>query len=349
VRARPRPAPRRTALGAARIGLAVVALAPRAQALELEFSKSPICPIDDIPFRVEQAIAQPLASLAGPTFRVSIERVAAGYVGRVDVPRTDGDAVDSSARRVTASSCDELVDTVTLTLVLAIAGQRDKGARSTEARASLLAEDSFGRDAAATNPAPARGTEPDAAAARSAESPGAGAQVAAFGSMVGDAGSLPAFGLGVAAGADVAWPSVELRALGMVLPGAEGSVEPGNPAAPGAEIGLLAGGLLVCAPLSTRLVGAQLAACVGAELGRLSGHGTRIDTSHSSTRWWSAPRADLAWRWALPLRWLALELGATVAAPIWRDEFVLESVGSVHRAAPVIGRASLSLRAIIGH
>jgi hypothetical protein len=48
------------------------------------------------------------------------------------------------------------------------------------------------------------------------------------------------------------------------------------------------------------------------------------------------------------MRWLAVELGMTVAVPIWRDEFVLEEVGSVHRPAAVVGRASLSLRAALG-
>jgi hypothetical protein len=248
---------------------------------------------------VEQAIAEPLASLAGPTFRVSIERVSAGYVGRVGIARADGDAVDTSARRVTASSCDGLVDILALTLVLAIAGQRDRAAGSSGAPPRLPADDGFEPDAATTTAALATGAEPDPDAAGSSDSFGAGARFAAFGSVLGDAGTLLALVLGVALGTDALAQRRAARAR-HGLAGADRSVEPGNPAAPGAEIGLVAGGLLVCAPLSTRLAGAQLAACVGAELGRLSGHCTRIDTSHSSTTWWSAPRADLAWRWALP-------------------------------------------------
>lgn len=330
-------------------GLAVIALAPAAHALELEFSRSPPCPIDEIGFRVEKAIAQPLASIAGPTFRISIERVRTGYVGRVDVPRPSDDAVDASERRVTASSCDELVDTLALTLVLAVAGQRDAHARSKQASAPpLLPADDTGAGEGAA-PSPVQAAERlDTNPAISAEPTGASAHLAAFGAIVGDAGTLPAFGLGVALGADMAWPGLELRALGMLLPGAEGSVNPRDPASPGAEIGLVAAGLLACAPLSTRWMGAELAGCLGAELGRLSGHGVRIDTSHSSTTWWSAPRADVRGRWALPLHGLALELGITGAAPIWRDEFVLEGVGSVHRSAAVVGRASLSLRAEFG-
>ncbi|HTV25694.1 MAG TPA: hypothetical protein VMG12_43660, partial [Polyangiaceae bacterium] len=249
---------------------------------------------------------------------------------------------------VTAASCDELVDTLALALVLAIAGQRGADAASAESPAPPASVES----ASAPHPAPHAVPGSDAAlaadAASSRESRAEGPTVAAFGAMLGDAGSLPAFGLGLAVGADVAWPGFALRALGMLLPGAEGSVDARDPASPGAEIGLVAGGLLVCAPLSTRLVGAELGACVGAELGRLSAHGIRIDRSHSSTTGWAAPRADLAGRWALPLPWLALELGLTLAAPIWRDEFVLEGVGSVHRAAPVVGRVSLSLRADFG-
>lgn len=334
------------------VGL-TLAFVPPAHALELEFSKAPPCPVDEISFRVEKALAEPLANIAGPTFRVGIERVATGYLGRVDAPAASGDAglsssdaapLRSSERRVTAASCDELVDTLALTLVLAIAGQRDAKTSpgepppppADEAARALDANGADGADGAAH------------AAESASEADAAGPRLGAFGAMIGDAGSLPAFGLGAAVGADIAWPSVELRALGMFLPGAEGSVDARDPASPGAELGLIAGALLVCAPLSTRVVGAAAAACLGAELGRLSGHGTRIDTSHSSSTWWSAPRVDLGGRWALPLPWLAIELGITLAAPIWRDEFVLDGVGSVHRPAPVVGRASLSLRADFG-
>lgn len=332
---------------ACRVGLAVLALATHARALELEFSESAPCPSDEIAFRVEKALARPLASIEGPTFHVGVERVASGYVGRVDVSGSSADAAAARGRRVTASSCDELVDTLALTLVLAIAGDADASATAASTPPAPPADESFAREPVASN-ASAETSDDNDASAESPDEPSAGARFAAFGAMVGDAGSLPAFGLGVAVGADVAWPSVQLRALGMLLPGAEGSVDPNDPASPGAEIGLAAGGLLVCAPLSTRLAGAELVACGGAELGRLSGQGIRIDTSHSSATWWSALRADVAGRWALPLRGLALELGITMAAPIWRDEFVLEGVGSVHRAAPVVGRATLSLRADFG-
>jgi hypothetical protein len=324
-------------------------LARPTHALELDLPISAPCPSDEIAFRVENALAQPLSSIAGPTFHVGIERVPNGYVGRVDVAGSSGGSVASSERRVTAASCDELVDTLALALVLAIAGQRDAAASTSAATAPSTprAEGALAHATASSRPVSGARDALGANAASPAEL-GSGARIAAFAGLVGDAGSLPAFGLGVAVGADVAWPAVELRALGMFLPGAEGFVDPREPASPGAEIGLVAGGLLLCAPLSTRQVGAELAACVGAELGRVSGHGTRIDTSHSSATWWSAPRVDLTGRWGLPLPRLALELGVTVAAPIWRDEFVLQGVGSVHRAPPVVGRASLGLRADFG-
>jgi hypothetical protein len=336
-----------TAVASCLLVLAVMTLASRADALELEFSKPSPCPTEEINFRVEQAIAQPLASIAGPTFHVSIEHARIGFVGRVGTPRQSGDAIASSERRVTASSCDELVDTLALTLVLAIAGQRDANAASNRASAphSLDASGNLAHGAAPSSPVPGTAEDIVENAARPAAPGAPGPHLAAFGAVVADAGSLPSVGAGIAVGVDLAWPALELRAMGMVLPGAEGSVDPRDPASPGAELGLVAGGLLVCAPLSARAVGASLAACLGAELGRLSGHGTRIETPHSSTTWWSAPRADVGARWALPVPWLALELGVTVAAPIWRDEFVLQGVGSVHRPAAVIGRASLSLRA----
>jgi hypothetical protein len=341
------PRPRKGAgVAASLVSLAIVTFGPRANALELSFSGSAPCATDEITFRVEKALAQPLASVAGPTFRVDIERAPIGFVGRVDVPGQAGGAVESSERRVTATSCDELVDTLALAIVLAIAWQRDASASSLAASVPPPVESTSAFSGEATPPDAAGETDPNGS--RAAEPSTAGPQLSAFGAMVADAGSLPALGLGVAVGVDVAWTALELRALGMLLPGADGSVDRRDPASPGAEIGLVAGALLACAPLSTRAAGATLAACVGAELGRLSGHGTRIDTSHSSTTWWAAPRADIGARWALPVSWLAIELGVTVAAPIWRDEFVLEEVGSVHRPAAVVGRATLSLRAQFG-
>jgi hypothetical protein len=331
------------ALVASGVGLAVVSLAPQAGALELRFSPSAACSSEEITFRVENALAQPVSSIAGPTFHVDIARASLGYVGRVDIAGPSDDATVLGARRVTAASCDELVDTLALTLVLAIAGQREANAAA--AAPAPTADDGVVNAGAAAVSSTGDALGPSAA---SSVEPSTGPRLGAFGALIGDAGSLPAFGLGVAVGVDLAWPSLELRVLGVLLPGAEGRVDPADPASPGAEIGLASGGLMACAPLSTRLANAELVACVGAELGRLSGHGTQIETSHSSATWWAAPRADLASRWGLPLPGCALEVGIGVAAPIWRDEFVLQGVGSVHRAAPVIGRASLGLRADFG-
>ncbi|HTV24719.1 MAG TPA: hypothetical protein VMG12_38770, partial [Polyangiaceae bacterium] len=78
------------------MGLALVAIAPRARALELEFEPSVACPADAVRFRVEQALARPLASVEGPAFRVGIEQTNGGYMGRVALPRASDGAGASS-------------------------------------------------------------------------------------------------------------------------------------------------------------------------------------------------------------------------------------------------------------
>ncbi len=337
--------PARCARSAARVLVLVgVTLAARAPAVELEFAApagAAPCATEEIAYRVERSLGQRLADLSGPNFLVSIERSDLGFEGRVDVARA-ADAAALAQRRFSAPGCDELIDTLALTIVLAIGAHGRPGgasARPPPAGASEAEAPALGLSAAAVNQAEIEPSALDAGAA-----PDVVQHWAAFGSMLGDTGSLPALGYGVTLGLELAWPVIELRALGMWLPRRRGVIDEAEPASPGAEIGLLAGGLLACAPLATPAGPVLVTACAGWELGRLEGHGIGVDSSHSTARWWSAPRADLALRWALPLRSLALELALTAAAPLTRDEFVLQGIGSVHRPANVVGRAGLGLR-----
>jgi hypothetical protein len=180
------------------------------------------------------------------------------------------------------------------------------------------------------------------------EGSGASPTVSALVAVVGDTGSLPAVGLGPALGIDVAWTGLELRALGLLLPSTQGSIDADDPTSPGADIQLVTGAALVCIPLATNATALVIAACAGGEVGRLSGRGTRVDRPYSSAAWWWAARADVAARWTLPVEALAIELVLTAAAPLSREEFVLRDIGSVHQPANVIARASLGLRVELG-
>ncbi|MEY4545737.1 MAG: hypothetical protein RL685_1932 [Pseudomonadota bacterium] len=158
-----------------------------------------------------------------------------------------------------------------------------------------------------------------------------------------DTGSLPGAGFGVSGGAGLAWSAFELRALGLFLPPREGHSAGGNSTSSGADLSLLAGSLLACAPLSDAGRRLQLLACAGWELGQLSGIGTGVATPHERNRLWSAGRIDLDAEWLVPGSPLRLGLLFSVLVPFSRDEFILKDIGAVHQPTNVVARAGLGL------
>jgi hypothetical protein len=154
---------------------------------------------------------------------------------------------------------------------------------------------------------------------------------------------LPAPGIGVAIGIAAAWPALELRGIGTWLPEREGTLATLDANAPSASIGLLAGTALACVPFAVAARDLRLVACGGWEIGQLSASGTHVSVSYRQRRLWSAARLDLAGRWAVADSSLGVELLATLAAPLTRDDFVVENAGSVHRPANVVGRLGVGL------
>lgn len=148
-----------------------------------------------------------------------------------------------------------------------------------------------------------RSARADSAGTERAASATRAPTLAASSALLGDTGSLPAVGFGLSVGLDVAWPSLELRGLGTLRLDREGRVGSSAGTSAGAEIGLLAFDFLACVPFATRSATLAVAACAGWELGRLTGTGVGVDLPRTASAWWSAPRADLLLRWALPARW----------------------------------------------
>jgi hypothetical protein len=165
--------------------------------------------------------------------------------------------------------------------------------------------------------------------------------------MIGDTGTLPGVGLGIGVGAVLGWRSVELRALGTLLPEREGSLRTSDSSPPGASIGLLAASLLACVPVVVQPSALALAACAGWELGQLSGDGTHVAVPYHQRTLWSAARLDLGLRWPVPGTRLALEGLVTALAPFTRDDFILKDLGTVHRPASVLGRLGVGVSVAI--
>jgi len=285
---------------------------------------------------VERALGRPLAGVSGARFLVHVQPAKPGVRAELEILE-DGAAAPRGFRSLAANTCDELTQQIALAIALAL------GEHTAEP--------------AATPPVPARPPpvpaldEARSAAASGAESEpdagGRGPGLAGSAWVIGDTGTLPSMGWGLGLGVELGWPGVELRALGTLLPEREGTIDASDPSAPGARIGLLAGGLLACLPLTRHLAALDLSGCAGGELGALSGDGTGVSTPYHQRTVWAAARIDVVARWALPQTALAIEGLVTAAAPLTRDEFVLKDIGSVHRPESVLGRAALGVRIFI--
>ena len=316
-----------------------------AHAAELLLAQPSPCAIgDELSFRAERGLGQPLSTAADLRCTIRIERTAEAFAARLELSGPSGEPRQRAFR---ASSCEQLTDALALAVVLAI------GAAGDEARPAAGSVGPTALSEAAATPgassADARQDEredgastPDAAARGGLQ----GSRWGLHAALVGDAGALPGAGLGALLGASLRWQTLELQALGTYLPARQASVEGSSGQAIGAELGLLAGSLLACVPALVRRSSIELGACAGTELGVLSGEGNGLSAPRSDSVPWWAVRGDLSARWGLGDGGLALELLAGAVVPLSRDDFAVADSGRVwvvHRPAAVTVRASVGL------
>ena len=328
------------------VGALVLSAAFSAHAAELLLAQPSPCAIgDELSFRAERALGQSLSTAADLRCTIRIERTAEAFAARLELAGPSGEG-EPRQRSFQASSCEQLTDALALAVVLAV------GAAGADARpatgsvgppapspvaATPGASNDGGRDATAEG-----ASTPDAAARGGLPASRWGLRAA----LVGDAGALPGAGLGALLGGSVRWQTFELQALGTYLPSRQASLEGSGGQAIGAELGLLAGSLLACAPALVRRARLELGACAGAELGVLSGEGNGLSAPRSDSAPWWAVRGDLLARWGLGDGGLALEVLAGAVVPLSRDDFAVADAGRVrvvHRPAAVTVRASIGL------
>lgn len=325
------------------VSFAVCGLAGPAGAAEVDWNGPATCPdAAELRFSIERTIGMPLSHALPLHFEVRAERSAEGYVARIDVA---GSPQEAPRRRVlVASDCSRLAELVAVTAAIALGG--NDGAADTETSPGLGRADIASSDVA---DAPLRSEGAPVAVDRQGvgERSGPTEPAAAWSPalsvwVLADAGSLQRLGTGVALGAGVEHGRLALRALATWLfeqrAGLDAAAAPGT----GADLTLATGALSVCSAPLSRGSRWSVQGCAGWELGRLSGEGTGILRPRSGAAFWSAPRLDATLGWALGSN---LELGAmlTLAIPLVRDDFVLGGLGSVHRPAPVVGRAALGI------
>lgn len=299
-----------------------------AEAAELALKEPSSCiAMDELAFRVERLLGRPLAAVEAMQISIRVEPTPAGFVAELEVERPS--LAERGVRSLRAPSCEALSEALTLAIVVAV-GEGDEAPEPPAPR---------------PEPAPARDEIAASVAPPVAEvdADSSGPALAGVAWIIGDTGTLPVPGLGVAFGMGFAWSGVELRALGTWLPEREGPLVAADASSPGASIGLVAGSVLACVPVAVERAVLGVAACLGWEVGQLSGSGTHVSLPYDQRRLWSAARLDVAARWPVPNTPLGLDLSVTATAPLTRDEFYLEELGRVHRPASVGGRFALGL------
>jgi hypothetical protein len=284
----------------------------------------------------------PLPQAAPLRFDVSMEAAVAGHRARIVVTPGGHD------RELVASNCEELADSVSIAVALALgstlaAPSEDsmRPAPGTEVqRQPELPEDGPATAAGAVGAREKDDSELDASLEGSASWPAHSLSIR----LLADAGSLPAPAVGAGLGAGAAWRRFELHVLATVLFEQQTQVESSALAGAGAKLQLWTGSALGCTlPWGRGRTALTWSGCLGFEAGRLEGGGVGVSEPRRGSAVWLAPLVQLGASWAIPDTALRLELALLGAAPLNRDEFKLRELGTVHQPNPWIGRLSLGV------
>lgn len=303
----------------------------------------------ELRFRVERSIGMPLPRAASLRFAVEARQVGASYEAHIVV--TEGASQRAEKERVLgAADCDELADVVSVAIALALGAAQGAPATASDTRIAERAHPSLegapvssGAEAQASAGASASAADVASAAART-EAASAAWEPSLSAWVLWDTGSLPAPGLGAALELNLAWRRLQLRAIGAVVFEQHANVELVPSPAPGADLELYTGSLLGCtAPFGHPRGPLASLACVGMEIGLLTGVGTGVPTPRQGSALWLAPRLDVGALWSVPATPLRLGITLSAVAPMNRDNFALTDIGTVHRPPSMVGRLSFGV------
>lgn len=305
--------------------------AAAARAAEIEARGPRECPdTAELSFRIERSVNGTLAEAPAVKFVIEMDRGSAGYVASVAVLGTSGS--EAKERVLTGADCHQLADAIVVAVTLALGASAPPAVQTAQQPAS--AQGGVAQVSAVDEGGAALESEPPSQALRPAVSV----------SLLVDAGSLPAPGLGATLGAELSWEHFALHALGSILFDQHTAMPGSGGPAPGADLGLLAGDLLACTlPFGDTRSALSLPICLGVELGRIAGVGTGVASPRSGSALWAAPRLDLGARWRIPKSAFSLGLMLTAATPLQRSRFALTDIGTVYQPSSVVGRLSLGV------
>jgi hypothetical protein len=293
---------------------------------------------EELAFRVSRALGGPLESVPDLGFVVNVSASKGGFEALLNITDEEHPGPPSE-RRIAESDCPQLLDALSMVMVLAI--HQVQGAVPASDDAELAKEQSIpqgDRTAVSTAAVP-----PDGSGEAGAPSSRVELEPALSAWVVADVGALPKPGLGLALSIELTSGRLRLQGSGTLFMEQHAAIEGGGLPAPGADLGLALGSLSGCyAPGGSWQRGLVFGACLRAEAGRLSGRGTDVRDARAEGRWWVAPGVDVLSSWSFqPALRLNAQAGATV--PLLRTQFSLGELGDLYRPAAVTFRAALGL------
>lgn len=322
--------------------------------LRISWSAPEGCPpASDVLGRVRTLLASELATVLHHPLEVRAQVVQLES-GRYQLELEIHEGGESGARTIEAATCQELVPAGALVIALTIDPELLERAHADAAGASGSPASSAEAGAAAKSAAPAAtplpAQPPQREAARAATERASGAadderlarrRAVTFGPgfrLVGDAGGLPGFGVGLDLSLHAEWRALRLELAGVWLPSRDALAA--SDASVGGSIQLLALGARACSvsvfgPLSGGVCGAF-------ELGQLRAEAFGADHNGSGRARWISSGLGLNGRYRLSKRLL---VAARVEGlfPLERSEFTVENIGSVYAPSSVTGRFALGL------
>ena len=316
--------------------LGAITLATPVSAAELLLAQPSPCSIgDELSFRAERALGEPLASAAPVRCTVHIERDGAGYAARLEFAGMDSRETPRQ-RAFSAPSCEKLADTLAVAVVLAVGS----GAPSESPPAASDAE-------SPTPPpsAPAPEADPEVRDILP-EEPSPALQVRARTALAMDLGTLPAPAFGAQLGAVLGGGVLESELLGTYLVPRRATSDAPEGETLSGTLSFASGSALACLPRLLHSPAFALGACAGLEVGALWGRGTDVNVSRSRSSLWAAARAGARARWSFGDGPLGLELEAGAVVPFERHDFTVtqnETTLVLHRPSAVVGRLSVGL------
>lgn len=154
------------------------------------------------------------------------------------------------------------------------------------------------------------------------------------------AGALPSIGIGIGGGAGLLLGRLRADVSAAYWPNRRSAVTT-RPTA-GGDVSLFAVDARAC--YVALLAPIEIAPCAGLSIGRMVADGFGVKSPGTGAALWIAPLVEAST--ALPIgRRFALRIDLGALAPVRRPTFVLERIGSVHRASAFVGLAVLAAEA----